>query len=213
MRNDLHKRLLRFMAVEVLLQAGFERSSGQALAICTDLLVKFLESLLLRYSAIQEVPPVLAVRHLLATFYGESSYQYAELHQFTIQQVAIQRQLRDKDSASENGSLLHLLRILPPGTSLRCAARANKQIIIEEERDALQIADEIDVDDFFKEFVATASADGKHKALAESSVNSSSQAEQQETPTVDSPPQGSLTEELFESILEDAPVIPESLQV
>ena len=159
MKCRLHKKLLSFAVAEILSQLGFERCTSQCMAILSDLLEYYAESLLRRIQSLEDIPSDLAVMYLLKSTYDEEQYQYDELLQFIEQQ----RQLKSliKDVSDEPPSLMHALRILPPDFKLETPGRTTSHLGAEEKNRPAHVIAEAEVDDFLREFIEKSIGEGR----------------------------------------------------
>lgn len=152
MKPDSNKKIIQLLSVEILQQIGFEKSTEQALNIITDIFTYFFESLIEKCCPFAGCDPSVVIRFLVDDTYSTEQYQIKELLNFIDQQILIKNQLKEKYDIDCDESILHSLRILPKGVSLKSAFKNTKTMTLEEKK-SLEIYHEIHLDDFMVEFI------------------------------------------------------------
>lgn len=152
MKSDINKKIFRLLSTEVLLQVGFERSTEHAMNILAEILAFYLESLAKKVVPFSECSPEVANKFLVEDTYFSEQYQIRELHSFLEQQIFIKKQLKDKFDVECDESLLHSLRVLPKGVSLKSAFRNAKAMTLEEKK-SMDVHQDVQLDEFMSEFV------------------------------------------------------------
>jgi Histone-fold protein len=153
MKSNINRKILRLVSTEVLLQIGFEKTTEQSLNIITEVFAYYMESLIKKAAVLQGCDGRNLCKILIADTYRSEQYQLGELSQFLDQQNLIKRQLREKAEGEEDScSLLHSLKVLPQGMSLKSTFKNTKSTTIEEKSNR-EIFIEIKLDDFLNQFI------------------------------------------------------------
>lgn len=157
MKPDSNKKILQLLSAEILLQIGFEKSTEHSLHIMTDVFVYYFESLIRKCIPFNGIEPDILLQYLIEDTYMTELYQKKELYSFLDQQISIKAQLKDKFDIECDESLLHSLRILPKGVSLKSAFKNTKTMTVEEKK-SMEIYPEIQIDDFMADFIEKSSS-------------------------------------------------------
>lgn len=173
MKTDVNKKLLRLISTEILLQLGFERSTEQALNVLTEIFSFYLESM------IQKLIPVSSCedsdklcRFLIEDAYRESEYEAKELLKFIEQQISFKLMLVDKHNADCDESLLHALKLLPKGISMKSVFKNTKTATLEQKK-SVDIIEDIVVDDFMNNFIHKSSLETSRRVVGSYSFDCS----------------------------------------
>lgn len=164
MKSDVNKKIFRLLSTEVLLQVGFERSTEHAMNILAEIFVFYLESLTRKVHPFSACGPEVANKFLIEDTYFSEKCQVRELQSFLEQQVFMKKQLKDKLDVECDESLLHSLRILPKGVSLKSAFRNTKTMTLEEKK-SMEVHQEVQLDDFMSEFIEKSGLEGNRRAV------------------------------------------------
>ena len=135
MKTDSNKRLLKLVAVESLIQNGFENTTEQALNTVSDILGLYIETLCKKLIYLQECEdPFYLSRILIEDIYEDEKYQIKELCGFLDQQISLKYQLLQQYDVDVEDSLLHFLKVLPRDTTLKSVYRNSKTFATEEKK-------------------------------------------------------------------------------
>lgn len=151
MKSNLEKKILKLVVAEILIQIGFERTTDQAMNLCVDLLVFYLENTIKHSMIFGNCPAKHAIANLFFKFYYSEQYQKEELYQFAIQQAQIRRSVKEKIEDANN--LLYMLKVLPPGIYFRNTHIKTNTLTIEEKNSPVKIIEKANLDEFLYNFI------------------------------------------------------------
>lgn len=140
--------------------------------VLAEILAFYMEMLVKRTLPFSACHPEIANKFLMEDAYFSEKYQAKELHSFLDQQIFIKKQLKDKFDLECDESLLHSLRILPKGVSLKSAFRSTKATTLEEKK-GMEIHQEIETDEFMSEFLEKSSSEASRRVVGVYAFNCS----------------------------------------
>lgn len=176
MKTDVNKKLLKLISAEVLLQTGFEKSTEQALNILTEAFSYFIERTIMNIRPIQNGRDLDSpdetlkdeshgiCRFLLEDTYRDEQYQIKECLKFLEQQILLKMQLAGKHNIECEESLLHSLKLLPKGITLRSVCKNTRTATLEEKKSA-EITEDIQVDEYMNEFINKSSSEASRRVV------------------------------------------------
>lgn len=165
MKTDSNKRLLKLVAVESLIQNGFENTTEQALNTVSDLLGLYIETLCQKIIPLQDCEdPFFLSKILIEDTYDDEQYQIKEILGFLEQQIALKNQLLQQYDVEVEDSLLHFLKVLPRDTNFKSVFKNSKSLTIEEKK-SVEIKDDIELDDFMASFIEKSSSEQSHRVV------------------------------------------------
>lgn len=176
MKTDVNKKLLKLISTEVLLQAGFEKSTEQALNILTEMFSHFIERIIMNIRPIQngreldkqeetlrnEAHGI--CKFLLEDIYRDEQYQIKECMKFLEQQILLKMQLTGKHNIECEESLLHSLKLLPKGITLRSISKNTRTTTLEEKK-SVEITEDIQIDEYMNEFIGKSSLEASRRVV------------------------------------------------
>lgn len=164
MRPDSNKKLLELLSVEICIQVGFEKATEHSISLITDVFIFYLESLIKKIIPLKDINPEIASKFLIEDTYDHEQYQIKELTTFLLQQIAIKSQLIEKYDLDCSESLLHSLRILPAGVSLKSVFKNTKTMTLEEKK-SMEVYQEIQMDKFMIDFIEKCSKEPNKRQI------------------------------------------------
>lgn len=176
MKTDVNKKLLKLISAEVLMQIGFERSTEQSLGILTEVFSHFIERIIMNIRPIQngreldgqeemEKNETHAIcRFLMEDTYRDEQYQIKECMKFLEQQILLKMQLAGKHNIECEESLLHSLKLLPKGVTLRSVSKNTRTATLEEKKSA-EITEDVQIDEYMNEFIGRSASEASRRVV------------------------------------------------
>lgn len=155
MRQRICFKIIRLAVAEILIQAGFEKSSEDAMNTLTDIFCYFAESKSKELSSMQRLrfgnycKPI--TLNICLKSLDQGSYKYKEILAFLSHQLSLALYFKDKFNL-EGGNLLQVLKILPQRQlKLEIPNKQYRKNAIEIKSDMTESKD-IEIDDFMLKF-------------------------------------------------------------